>query len=178
MVSAFRNCIQSPFTFDWLCQVRGTFVTKGYFQPTWKRNMCNEFWSIWVRLHLFGHNCGPQIVMKIGRNIYPLLSAVSLFQVIEFLMKIDLVAHESRSKTIVSKEVIYFSECNIIDLFCLWLWCRRPFFFVQKKCCHTPMLFIDIECHKRCIYCICEDVWTYIMVLVSREFESWFPSDT
>ncbi len=68
---------------DWLRQVRDTFVTKGYFQSSWNRNICNEFWSIWVRntfayrLHLFGHNCGSQIVMKIGRNIYPVHDAVS-----------------------------------------------------------------------------------------------------
>ena len=34
------------------------------------------------RLHLFGHNCVSQIVMKIGRNIDLELGAVSLYDVI------------------------------------------------------------------------------------------------
>ncbi len=32
--------------------------------------MCNK-------LHMFGHNCGSQIVMKIGRNIFSVLDAIS-----------------------------------------------------------------------------------------------------
>ncbi len=50
-------------SYDWLRQVRDTFVTKGYFQPSWKRNMC--MWSIWVRnVHAInlGRFCASQKV--------------------------------------------------------------------------------------------------------------------
>ncbi len=43
------SCISPYITKDWLREVWDTFGMKGYFQPSWKRNMCNEFWSIWVR---------------------------------------------------------------------------------------------------------------------------------
>ncbi len=55
--------IKKKTTKDWLCQVRDTFVTKGYFQPSWKRHMCNEFCSIWVRIHIQSNLVNPNILV-------------------------------------------------------------------------------------------------------------------
>ncbi len=70
-VAILKFKVGSPY--DWLRQVRTTFVTRTFFQDPEKLNICigqffkmprNEF-------------CASLRVTKIGRNVFPLLDAVS-----------------------------------------------------------------------------------------------------
>ena len=61
-----------------ICNERlcSTFMETAYVQ--WiLLHMSSILNTFAYKLHLFGHNCGSQIVMKIGRNIFSVLDAVS-----------------------------------------------------------------------------------------------------